>query len=152
MSASRREAVAKYQAALATTGDASCGAKVFDAVCATCHRFNGRGFDLGPNLETTRGWDREKLLLNILDPNREVAANYLAYTIETRDGGVLSGLIADENAAGLTIRRPGSTDETVLRQNLLRVTSSAQSLMPEGLEAAISISEMADLLAYLLAP
>jgi putative membrane-bound dehydrogenase-like protein len=152
VSASRREAVEKYQPALGQPGDATRGAKVFAAVCAPCHRFNGRGFDLGPNLETTRGWDREKLLLNILDPNREVAANYLAYTIETRDGGIFNGLIADENAAGLTVRRPGLADETVLRQNLLRVTSSAQSLMPEGLETAISIAEMADLLAYLLAP
>jgi putative membrane-bound dehydrogenase-like protein len=152
ISASRREAVEKYQASLGLTGDATRGSKVFEAVCATCHRFNGRGFDLGPNLETTRGWDREKLLLNILDPNREVAANYLAYTIETRDGGSFTGMIADENAAGLTVRRPGLSDETVLRQNLLRVTSSALSLMPEGLEAAISVSEMADLLVYLLGP
>lgn len=152
ISASRREAVEKYQAALGLPGDVARGARVFDTVCAACHRFNGRGFDLGPNLETTRGWDREKLLLNILDPNREVAANYLAYTIETRDGGSFTGLIADENAAGITVRRPGLSDETVLRQNLLRVTSSSQSLMPEGLEAAITVAEMADLLAYLLAP
>ena len=68
------------------------------------------------------------------------------------NGGSFTGMIADENAAGLTVRRPGLSDETVLRQNLLRVTSSALSLMPEGLEVAISVTEMADLLAYLLGP
>ena len=149
-SASRREAVEKYQPALALTGNSARGAKVYDNACAACHRFAGRGTELGPNLETIRGWDREKLLLNILDPNREVAANYLAYTIELKDGTALAGMIAEENAASVKLKRIGAPEETILRQNIARIASSAQSLMPEGLEAAIAPQEMADLMAFLL--
>lgn len=149
-SGSRAEVVAKYQAALTLNGNAARGSAVFDSICAACHRFAGRGVELGPNLETIRGWDKEKLLLHILDPNREVAANYLAYVVELKDGGSLAGMIAEENAASVTLKRIGAPDETILRQNIAKLTSSAQSLMPEGLESAIPPAAMADLLAYLL--
>ncbi|HUR56764.1 MAG TPA: PVC-type heme-binding CxxCH protein [Opitutaceae bacterium] len=151
-SGTRAEVVAKYQAALSLAGDGARGAKVYDNVCAACHRFAGRGTEIGPNLETVRGWDREKLLLNILDPNREVAANYAAYTIELKDGSSLAGMIVEENAASIALKRIGAPDETILRQNIAKITSAAQSLMPEGLEATISPPDMADLIAYLKAP
>ncbi len=150
--ASRAEVVRNYQPVLAMTGDASRGAKVFDAVCAACHRYAGRGADLGPNLETIRGWDKEKLLLHILDPNREVAPAYLAYTIELKDGGAIAGMITEETAGGIKVKRIGAPEETILRQNIAKLTSSALSLMPEGLEAALPPADMADLLAYLTAP
>ncbi len=150
LSGSRAEVVAKYQPVLSLTGDPARGSTVFDTICAACHRFAGRGVELGPNLETIRGWDKEKLLLHILDPNREVAANYLAYVVELKDGGSLAGMIGEENAASITLKRIGAPDEIILRQNIAKLTSSALSLMPEGLESAISPPAMADLLAYLV--
>ncbi len=150
--ASRREAVERYQGALSLKGDAKRGTRVYDNVCAACHRFAGRGVDLGPNLETIRGWDREKLLLNILDPNREVAASYIAYEIELKDGSTVAGMIAEENAGSIKVKRIGAPEETILRQNIATITSAAVSLMPEGLEAAIPPQDMADLLAFLVAP
>jgi putative heme-binding domain-containing protein len=118
-------------------------------VCAACHRYSGRGVDIGPNLETVRGWDREKLLLNILDPNREVAGNYIAYVIDLKDGSSVSGMISEENAASITLKRIGAPEETILRLNIAKITSSAVSLMPDGLESTVPPQDMADLLAYL---
>ena len=151
-SASRAEVVRTYQSVLGLRGDAAKGMKVFDAACAACHRYSGRGNDLGPNLETIRGWDKEKLMLHILDPNREVAPAYLAYTIELKDGGALAGMITEETAGGIKVKRIGAPEETILRQNIAKLTSSALSLMPEGLEAALPPADMADLLAYLTTP
>jgi putative membrane-bound dehydrogenase-like protein len=148
-SATRAEAIERYRPALTLAGDAKRGGAVFDALCAACHRYAGRGTDIGPNLETVRGWDREKLLLNILDPNREVAPNYTSYKVELKDGTSLYAMIADENATSLTLKRAGAADETILRQNIAKLTSSTQSLMPEGLEAAIAPQAMADLLTFL---
>ncbi len=150
--ASRAEVVRNYQSVLGLPGDTARGMKVFDAACAACHRYSGRGIDLGPNLESIRGWDKEKVLLHILDPNREVAPAYLAYTIELKDGGAISGMITEETAGGLRLKRIGAPEETILRQNIAKLTSSALSLMPEGLESAIPPADMADLLAYLSAP
>jgi putative membrane-bound dehydrogenase-like protein len=146
---SRAEVVARYNDSLKLAGDAKRGTKVYDNVCAACHRFSGRGVDIGPNLESVRGWDREKLVLNILDPNREVAGNYIAYVIDLKDGSSVSGMISEENAASIKLKRIGAAEETILRQNIAKITSSAVSLMPEGLEATLPPQDMADLLAFL---
>ncbi|MSU48684.1 MAG: c-type cytochrome [Opitutus sp.] len=151
-STSRPAAVEKYRSAVALAGDPARGGKVFDHVCAACHRFAGRGADLGPALETVRGWDREKIMLHILDPNREVAPDYLIYVIDLKDGSSLSGMIAEETAGSIRLKRLGAPEENILRQNIAGIASTARSLMPEGLEGAVSLQDMADLLSLLTAP
>lgn len=91
-------------------------------------------------------------MLNILDPNREVAPNYIAYKVELKDGTSFDAMISDENAASVTFKRAGVADETVLRQNIAKLAGSSLSLMPEGLEAAIPPQAMADLLAFIRSP
>jgi putative membrane-bound dehydrogenase-like protein len=150
--APRKEVIDKYQAALSMKGDAARGQKVFETACATCHLAGDLGKDVGPNLATIRQWSAEQMLINILDPNREVAPNFLAYTIETKDGRTLDGLIAGETAASLTLKRADGVTETVLRRDIAQLSGSGLSLMPEGLEAAITVEQMADLLAFLLSP
>jgi putative heme-binding domain-containing protein len=146
----REEVVAKYQSALSLKGDAARGQKVFETACATCHRAGDLGKDVGPNLATIRQWNPEQVLINILDPNREVAPNFLGYAVETKDGRTLDGLIADESATSLTLKRADGLSETVLRRDIAQLSGSGLSLMPEGLESAISAEQMADLIAFLL--
>jgi putative membrane-bound dehydrogenase-like protein len=150
--ASRKDVVSKYQAALSMKGDADRGKKVFEAACATCHRVGDLGKDVGPNLATILQWSPEQVLINILDPNREVAPNFVGYTLETKDGRTLDGLIADESASSLTLKRAEGVTETVLRRDITGISGSGLSLMPEGLEAAISVEQMADLIAFLFLP
>jgi putative membrane-bound dehydrogenase-like protein len=146
----RKEVVAKYQPALSLKGDAARGQKVFETACATCHVAGGLGKDVGPNLATVRAWNPDQLLLNILDPNREVSPNFVSYTVETKDGRTLDGVIAEESAASLTLKRADGATDTVLRRDIATLTGSGLSLMPEGVEAAITVEQMADLLAFLL--
>ena len=148
----RKEIVAKYQNALSMKGDAGRGRKVFETSCATCHRAGDLGKDVGPNLATIRQWNPEQVLINILDPNREVAPNFVGYSVETKDGRTLDGLIADESASSLTLKRADGLTDTVLRRDIAQLSGSGLSLMPEGLEAAISVEQMADLIAFLLPP
>ena len=63
----------------------------------------------------------------------------------------MDGIIAEENASSVTLKRAGGAQETVLRRDIAKMTGSNLSLMPEGLEAAVSIEQMADLIAFLLA-
>ena len=149
---SRKEVIAKYQAALAMKGDAARGQKIFETSCATCHRADNLGKEVGPNLATIRQWSPDQVLINILDPNREVAPNFVGYTIETKDGRILDGIIADESASSLTLRRAEGVTETVLRRDIAQISGSGLSLMPEGLETAITIEQMADLIAFLVSP
>jgi putative heme-binding domain-containing protein len=146
----RKEVIARYQTALSMKGDAARGKKVFEAACATCHRAGDVGKDVGPNLATVRQWSPDQVLINILDPNREVAPNFVSYAVETKDGRTLDGIIADESATSLTLKRAEGVTETLLRRDIAQISGSGLSLMPEGLETAVTVEQMADLIAFLL--
>jgi putative heme-binding domain-containing protein len=130
--------------------DSKRGKLVFQKNCASCHRFGGEGYEVGPNLETIRHQPSSQILTSILDPNREVSPNYLEYLVTTKDGKTASGVIVSETVTSLTLKRTGGVLETVLRQNIEEMTSTSRSLMPEGLEQTINPQEMADLISFLL--
>jgi putative heme-binding domain-containing protein len=146
----RAEAYARYRTALDLPADRGRGARVFERDFVECHKLGERGRAVGPNLASVQRRTPEELLLHILDPNREVAPDYLEYAVALDDGRVLTGLIAAESAGSLTLRRPGGGEETVLRANVEAVTGTGKSLMPEGMERRITPQEMADLIAYIL--
>ena len=110
----------------------------------------GEGHEVGPNLETVQNRTADELLVHILDPNREVSPNYIEYAVALTDGRVATGVIADETATSITLRRPEGAQETILRREIDEIASTGRSLMPEGLEQRIDPQEMADLLAFLL--
>ncbi|MDB6004624.1 MAG: hypothetical protein JWR15_1611, partial [Prosthecobacter sp.] len=148
-SSNRKEVITKYEPILSMTGDPTHGAKIYETLCMVCHRHLDRGNDVGPNLGTIKAWTAEQILTNVLDPNREVSPNFALYIVETNDGRTLSGLITSETAGNLTLKRADGGTDTVLRSEIKSLTSPGISLMPEGLEAAITPQQMADLIAYL---
>lgn len=148
-SSNRKEVITKYESVLAMTGDTTRGAKIYETLCMVCHRHLDRGNDVGPNLGTIKAWTAEQILTNVLDPNREVSPNFALYIVETNDGRTLSGLITSETAGNLTLKRADGGTDTVLRSEIKSLTSPGISLMPEGLEAAITPQQMADLIACL---
>ena len=91
----------------------------------------------------------EALLVDVLDPNREVAPDYVAVSLATTRGQVLSGLLAEETATTLKLRRAEGVEDAILRSEIDELRSTGRSLMPEGLEQSISLQEMADLIAFL---
>ena len=104
---------------------------------------------VGPNLLGIGKLGREAILLNILDPNRDVKAQYINYQILTFDGVSHSGMIDSESANSITLRRfDGSTVE-VLRVNIELMKSTGVSFMPVGLEKDINVNDMRHLLSYL---
>jgi putative heme-binding domain-containing protein len=148
--AERKKVMEQYQASLKIKGDPKKGLEVFRKNCATCHRLAGVGVTVGPDIaDTERTKTHEQLLLDILNPNAAIDANYISYEVTLRNAKVLTGLIAAETAASLTLKRAENQTDTVLRQDIEQVRSTGQSLMPEGLEKTINVEEMADLLGFL---
>ena len=147
----RNEVIARYQTTLKLEGDIQRGETIFRKTCTSCHKLGDEGHDVGFNLATVKHRTPAELLIHILDPNREVSPNFLNYVVLTDDGRTAVGIIAAENASSITLRRGEGKEETILRQNIEEITSSGQSLMPEGLEKDISPQEMADLIVFLLA-
>jgi putative membrane-bound dehydrogenase-like protein len=145
----RRKVVETYRSALALKGDAVRGKQVFGKTCVACHRLDGVGNEVGPDLSALADKAAETFLIAILDPNQAVEARYVSYLAQTKNGRTFTGLIASETGTSLTLVGPDGKPQTVLRADLEELTSSGKSLMPEGLEKDIRPQDMADLLAYL---
>jgi putative membrane-bound dehydrogenase-like protein len=148
----RQQVLAAYRPALEKSGDAQRGQQVFLRLCASCHRWGAEGHAVGPDLATVQNRSPEYLLIAILDPNREVDPRYVEYLAVTRSGRTLSGLLAAETDASITLRGPQGQEETILRRDLEELHSLGRSLMPEGLEKDLSLQDLADLLALLRTP
>jgi putative heme-binding domain-containing protein len=146
----REDVVARYQSALKLDGDIERGRAVFTKQCSVCHKVEGVGHEIGPNLATIKTRGSETILVNVLDPNREVNPQYLNYIALTLDGRSISGMIAAENASSLTLQRAQNEFDTVLRVDLDRLQSTGLSIMPEGMEETIDPQSMADIIAYLM--
>ena len=146
----RADVLAAYQSALTLKGDAPRGKLAFAKICANCHKLEGAGHEIGPNLATLQNRGADTILLNVLDPNREVNPQYVNYLVVTKEGKTLTGIIAGETASSLTLKRAEGVTDTVLRIDIDELKSTGLSIMPEGVEKQIDQQAMADLIAYLL--
>lgn len=148
---SRGEVLAKYAPSLKLEGREKAGEAIFKKACATCHKagtWDG-GADVGPNLLTVVSRSSEDLLGHILEPNKEIAPQYVNYSVALNDGRVLTGLIASESTNSLVLKRAEGVTETVPRSQIEDVRSTGQSLMPEGLEQGLAPQDFADLIAFI---
>lgn len=147
----RQKVIDEYKAALDQKGDAAKGKAVFAKTCAQCHKLGDVGNDIGANLVAALGNKTpDALLVDILDPSREVDPRFVQYTLATLDGRTLVGVVVGETASGVTLKIPDKGEVTVPRADIDRLTAGTKSLMPDGLEQQVPKAEMADLIAYLL--
>lgn len=145
----RHAAFEESKAALALTPEPARGRDLFRQHCAACHRLDREGVAVGPDLFDIRNQSKESILRHLVIPEAEIAPNFTAYECVTRDGRTLTGLLLVESPANITLRMGQGIEETVPREHILSLTASRLSLMPQGLEKAMSRQELADLLAYL---
>ena len=145
----RFDVIKEYQSALDTLGDVGKGKEVFKKVCSACHRLENIGTSVGADLNGIRNRGLPAVLLNILDPNREVKPKYLTYVLIDVKGRATTGMITSENANSITLQKPDGTNTTILRTEIEVLQSTGLSFMPEGLEKQVSKQQMADLLSYL---
>ena len=145
----RADIISDYQQALLLDGDSIRGKQVFKKVCSACHKLDGVGTATGAELAAIRNRAPSEVLLNILDPNREVKPKFVSYVIQTSDGRVVTGMIASESATGLVLHRPDGTEAAIQRTEIEALSSTGLSFMPEGLEKNLDLQAMADLLKYL---
>lgn len=147
---SRIEILEEYRPSLDMKGDPSNGETVYQGLCMACHKFREQGaIELAPNLAVVSTWESERILTNILDPNRDVAPEYMEYLVETKGGETIAGRMVSESAAGITIRLADNSTRDVARADIVALNNSGRSLMPDGLEAAITKQGMADLISFL---
>ena len=112
-------------------GDAGHGREVFEATCTACHRVDGRGGRLGPDLSRigqTRS--RDALILAIRDPGASVAAGYRPVTLTTADGRRVRGINKGEDAFSIQVIDTDERLQGYRKADLKDLTHDDQSLMP----------------------
>lgn len=149
VSANRKAVADEYSEAISLAGDVEKGASVFRQTCSKCHKINGVGTDVGPDISDTRNRSRDALLYDILDPNRRVDPQFSAYIVVTDDGRSFNGLLVAENDDQITLRQPEGREQVIARAEIEELQATRKSLMPEGIEKDVTVQQMADLLAFL---
>jgi putative heme-binding domain-containing protein len=132
----------------AKPGDAAKGKLVFEKNCMQCHKFDGKGHDVGPALD---GADRsvDYILVNVLDPNRVIGQPYYQRVVLLKNGQVKTGLLHAEDDSTLTLKREQAALEVIQKKEIDNEKTIEKSLMPEGLDKNITPEEFRHLVEYL---
>ena len=140
--------------ALKVAGDPVRGQKLFSdesgVACIKCHKMGDAGNSVGPEL-TTIGtqFPRAVLIEHVLEPSKVVREGYQAYNIELKDGESLTALIKGETSDAVTVVDTAGVTRTIPKANIESRTKGSLSLMPEGLQAGLTLDQFADLIAFL---
>lgn len=135
-------------------GDQPRGREVFARHCANCHRTAAPGTEpigqvVGPDLAEAADRSIERLLNDVVEPNRSVEGRYEATVVVTDEGVVLEGILAANTPDSIVLIRPGGERTQLPRERIESVRGTGRSLMPEGFGRAIPAADFADLLAFL---
>jgi putative membrane-bound dehydrogenase-like protein len=145
----REVVIARFRPLLDKPADTKNGKELFEKNCAICHKFGDKGKDLGPNLTGVGLHGESVLLTHILDPNRVVEGNFVAYNVITKKSEEYTGLIKTENSEKVVLNNVEGEVE-IRRADMESITSSRLSFMPDGLEA-LGEKNIRDIVGYLAA-
>jgi quinoprotein glucose dehydrogenase len=136
-----------------TGGDVADGKRVFlekaEASCVRCHKMNGEGGEVGPDLTGIGSRkDRQYLLESIVFPNKHVAEGYDSVTVVTKSDVTYAGQLKKETAEKLEINSPEDGIVFVNKANI-KLRERGLSAMPEELRQVLSKAELRDLVEFL---
>ncbi|MAG92946.1 MAG: hypothetical protein CMJ48_04265 [Planctomycetaceae bacterium] len=151
-SADRQKVFQAHQDVLTLEGAASRAVPLFEKHCAVCHKLNGKGEDVGPDLNSITDKKPASLLRAMLEPSAAVDPKYITYAASTDDGRVFTGMLISETAANLTLVGQENKRQSILRSELDELRSTGLSLMPDGLEKELSHQDFADLIELIRVP
>jgi putative heme-binding domain-containing protein len=144
----------RWQFALSHPGSPKRGKDLFDkhrpASCADCHRVDGKGGEVGPDLSQIAGkFDRVHLIESVLEPSRQIVEGYRTTLLVLTDGRALAGIVREESAETLTLVEADGKRQKVPKARIDERRQSDKSLMPEGLADDLTPEQFTDLIAYL---
>jgi putative heme-binding domain-containing protein len=133
----------------AAAGNPAAGKLLFEKHCGTCHQLFGSGNKIGPELTTANRGDTAALLGNIVDPSAVIRREYMSYVVMTTSGRVLTGVMAEQDGASITILDANNQRTKIPRDEIDELREAETSLMPEQILDNLTPQEHRDLFAYL---
>ena len=132
------------------TGDAANGERIFRTNCGSCHRVNGRGGQLGPDLSRIgSARPRTGLAAKIRGTSAFIRPGYEPVTLVTREGERVRGVRKNEDEFSIQIMDMRERLQGYLKSNLAEVTMDKQSVMPAYGSDRLPDGDLDDLLRYL---
>jgi putative heme-binding domain-containing protein len=133
----------------AKPGNPYRGETHYTARCAACHTLFFKGGKVGPDLTRYQRDDLSTMLNSIVDPNAEIREGYENFLVTTKDGRLLSGFLAEEDANTIVMRGFDDSNTTIPRKQIKQLKPAGRSLMPAGLLDGLDDQQLRDLFAYL---
>jgi len=141
----------------AEKGDSAAGERLFfhakGPQCFVCHRINGRGGFVGPDLSTIGNvLNREKLIDSILDPSREIAPMFVHWKVRTVKGDIVDGRILDEDPSpsGEIVLIDAQGKQTKVKNAAIDERQASKvSIMPDKLVEKLTRQDFRDLIEFL---
>jgi putative heme-binding domain-containing protein len=141
---------AGYMAA-SKAADPEAGAKIFEKNCANCHSLGGKGAKVGPQLDGIGARGLDRLLEDIIDPNRNVDQQFRATTLSLKNGQIVMGLVLREEGEIVIIADQQGKEVRVPKDQIDERIVSQLSPMPANLADQIAEADFNHLMAFLLA-
>jgi quinoprotein glucose dehydrogenase len=144
--------LAGYREALAG-GDARAGQRIFngkaEVSCLRCHKINGEGGEVGPDLTGVGGrQNREYLLESIVDPNRQITKGFETVVLTLASGKTVVGVLKSEDANEVRLMT-AEGQLVAVPKSQVDERQTGKSAMPEDLVKQLTKSELRDLVEYL---
>lgn len=135
-------------------GDAAAGKALFletqKIACSQCHTTDGKGGKAGPDLFAIGDkYGRDDLIQQVLVPSASIAVGYSTTVIRTKTGDVFQGIVKESNAQVIGLMGSDGKLLRIRAADIDRQRTTDVSLMPEGLQGALTQQQFADLIAYL---
>ncbi len=144
--------IAKYLVAL-HGGDATRGEKIFRErlalSCVRCHKVNGNGGEVGPDLShVAKDKTRQYLLEAIAQPSKAIAKGFESVVLFTDDGRTVTGILKEEDNEKIYLM---SDDERsfAIDKEIVEDRETGKSAMPDDLVGKLSLFDLRDLVEYL---
>ncbi len=134
-------------------GNLKRGRKIFltRGSCANCHRLNGQGKEVGPDLsEIGSKLSREAMYVAILDPSAGISHNYETYQALLTNGTVFSGIKVSETDDAVTLKSAEALVRTIPHDEIDEIFKNKLSLMPAGLQKTMTVQQLVDLVEFLM--
>ncbi len=142
-----------HEHALRHEGNPGRGRALFHdprTLCMQCHSTDGKGGSTGPDLYSAGDkYSREDLIRSVLEPSATIMMGYSTTIVETRSGERIEGVLKAASDRELVLSGVGNITRRVAREMIKEQRTSPVSIMPSGLQAALSLEEFTDLIAFL---
>jgi putative heme-binding domain-containing protein len=130
--------------------DLEAGFKIFTTTCVACHSIDGKGGLVGPQLDGIGNRGLDRVLEDVLDPNRSVDPAFYSWNVSLKDGTEITGIQRREEGETIVYADPTGKEVAVPKSQIVKRNQSKLSLMPTNFGEVIPEKDFYDLMGFLM--